>query len=174
MRWRLPRVGACSRSRSFRRLWIGLGLSSLGDWLGLLALTAMASSIADDNYADQNFAIAGVLFLRVLPAIVLGPLAGYIADRLDRRWTLIVGDVLRGAGLRVHPVRQHAGWVLIATVIIEAISLVWLPAKDATVPNLVPRDQLEAANQISIATTYGSALPAAGLFIVLSAWSPRA
>ena len=32
--------------------------------------------------------------------------------------------------------------------IIEAISLVWLPAKDATIPNLVPRDKLEAANQI--------------------------
>ena len=57
---------------------------------------------------------------------------------------------------------------LVATVIIEAISLVWLPAKDATVPNLVPPDQLEQANQLSIATTYGSALPAAGIFVLLS------
>lgn len=153
---------------SFRRLWIGLGLSSLGDWLGLLALTAMASALADDTYADQNFAIASVLFLRVLPAVVLGPLAGYIADRLDRRWTLIVGDILRGLVFVTIPFVNTLAWVLIATVIIEAISLVWLPAKDATIPNLVPRDQLEAANRISIATTYGSALPAAGLFIVLS------
>lgn len=154
--------------RSFRRLWIGLGLSSLGDWLGLLALTAMASAIADDSYADQNFAIASVLFLRVLPAVVLGPLAGYLADRLDRRWTLIVGDILRGVVFLSIPFVGTLTWVLIATVIIEAISLVWLPAKDATVPNLVPRDQLEAANRISIATTYGSALPAAGIFVILS------
>lgn len=153
---------------SFRRLWIGLGLSSLGDWLGLLALTAMASELAGDTYADKNFAIAGVLFLRVLPAVVLGPLAGYIADRLDRRWTLIVGDVVRGVVFASIPIVNTLTWVLVATVVIEAISLVWLPAKDATVPNLVPRDKLEAANQISIATTYGSALPAAGLFIVLS------
>src|SRR4029079_868245 len=102
--------------RSFRRLWIALGLSSLGDWLGLLALTAMASAIADDNYADQNFAIAGVLFLRVLPAIVLGPLAGYIADRLDRRWTLIIGDVLRGLVFASIPFVNTLTWVLIATV----------------------------------------------------------
>ncbi len=156
------------RIRSFRRLWIGLGLSSLGDWLGLLALTAMASELASDTYAKQNFAIAGVLFLRVLPAVLLGPLAGYIADRLDRRSTLIVGDVLRGAVFASIPVVHTLTWVLVATVIVEAISLVWLPAKDATVPNLVPRDRLEAANQISIATTYGTALPAAGLFIVLS------
>jgi dTMP kinase len=165
-------VGRLSQSvlsiTAFRRLWIGLGLSSLGDWLGLLALTAMAGRLADDTYADQNFAIAGVLFLRVLPALVLGPIAGYIADRLDRRWTLILGDFLRGAVFVTIPIVNTLAWVLIATVVIEAISLVWLPAKDATVPNLVPRDKLEAANQISIATTYGSALPAAALFIVLS------
>jgi dTMP kinase len=153
---------------AFRRLWIGLGLSSLGDWLGLLALTAMAGRLADNTYAHQSFAIAGVLLLRVLPALVLGPLAGYIADRLDRRWTLIAGDFLRGAVFVTIPIVDTLTWVLIATVIIEAISLIWLPAKDATVPNLVPRDRLEAANRISMATTYGSALPAALLFILLA------
>ena len=104
--------------RSFRRLWIGLGLSSLGDWLGLLALTAMASSLADPGYAQQNFAIAGVLFLRVLPAVILGPVAGYIADRLDRRWTLIVGDVLRGLVFITIPIVHTLTWVFIATVVI--------------------------------------------------------
>ena len=160
--------GGVLSNRSFRRLWIGLGLSSLGDWLGLLALTAMASSLASDDYAQQNFAIAGVLLLRVLPAVVLGPLAGYVADRLDRRWTLVAGDLLRGAVFLSIPIIGTLSWVFVATVIIEAISLVWLPAKDATVPNLVPRSQLEAANRLSIATTYGSALPAAGLFVLLT------
>ena len=164
---RTPRGGVLSIT-AFRRLWIGLGLSSLGDWLGLLALTAMASSLASAGYASQNFAIAGVLFLRVLPALLLGPLAGYVADRLDRRWTLIIGDVLRGLIFLTIPIVGTLTWVFISTVLIEAITLVWLPAKDATIPNLVPRHRLEAANQISIATTYGSALPAAAIFIVLS------
>ncbi|MBA3266010.1 MAG: dTMP kinase, partial [Nocardioidaceae bacterium] len=153
---------------AFRRLWIGLGLSSLGDWLGLLALTAMASSLAGATYQSQNFAIAGVLFVRVVPALVLGPLAGYIADRLDRRRTLVIGDIARGLIFASIPVVHTLQWVLIATALIEAISLVWLPAKDATVPNLVPRDRLVAANQIMLSTTYGSALPAAVLFILLS------
>jgi dTMP kinase len=163
-----PSTGGVLRLRSFRRLWIGLGLSSLGDWLGLLALTAMASALASSGYAQQNFAIGAVLLLRILPAVVLGPFAGYVADRLDRRTTLIVGDVLRGVVFASIPVVHTLQWVFVATVVIEAISLVWLPAKDASIPNLVPRDQLEAANRISIATTYGSALPAAGLFVVLS------
>jgi dTMP kinase len=128
----------------------------------------MASELAPDGYAGRNFAVAGVLFLRVLPAVVIGPLAGYIADRLDRRWTLVIGDVLRFGLFASIPIVGTLTWVFVATVLIEVVSLVWLPAKDATVPNLVPRERLEAANQLSMATTYGSALPAAALFTALT------
>ena len=152
---------------AFRRLWIGLGLSSLGDWLGLLALTAMANQLAD-GYAQQNYAIAGVLLLRVLPAIVIGPLAGYVADRLDRKTTLVWGDYVRGALFLTIPLVGTLWWVFVVTVLVEAVSLVWGPAKDATVPNLVARHHLESANQISLATTYGSAVPAAALFSLLT------
>ncbi|MGH3367216.1 MAG: dTMP kinase [Nocardioidaceae bacterium] len=173
-------LAAVLRLRAFRRLWIGLGLSSLGDWLGLLALTAFAGELAGKGYAEQNFAIAGVLFLRVIPAVVLGPISGYIADRLDRRWNLIIGDILRFGLFASIPIvtsvlgddqrGQALAWVFVVTVLVEAISLVWLPTKDATVPNLVPPERLETANQLSLATTYGSALPAAGIFAVLTAW----
>src|SRR3990170_760044 len=88
---------AVLRIHAFRRLWIAFGLSSLGDWIGLLALTAMAKSFAGDDYQAANFAIGGVLLLRVLPALVMGPVAGWIADRLDRRWTMILGDLVRAA-----------------------------------------------------------------------------
>lgn len=163
---------AVLRIRDFRLLWVGLGLSSLGDWIGLLALTAMANQFAAESsggdYLAQNFAIAGVLFLRVLPALVMGPIAGYIADRIDRRFTLIWGDYIRGALFLTIPIVGALWWVFVVTVLVEIVSLVWLPAKDATVPNLVPRHRLEAANQVSLATTYGSALPAAALFTGLT------
>jgi dTMP kinase len=158
---------AVLRIRDFRHLWVGLGLSSLGDWMGLLALTAMANASAD-SYAGKNYAIATVLFLRVLPALVMGPIAGYVADRLDRRTVLIWGDYLRGALFLTIPLVGTLWWIFVVTVLVEAISLVWGPAKDATVPNLVPRHRLEAANQVSLATTYGSALPAAAIFAGLT------
>ena len=160
-------LAAVLKIRDFRNLWIGLGLSSLGDWMGLLALTAMANELAS-GYAVKNYAIATVLFLRVLPALIMGPIAGYIADRLDRRYTLIVGDYLRGALFLTIPLVGKLWWIFVVTVLVEAISLVWGPAKDATVPNLVPRHRLEAANQLSLATTYGSALPAAAIFTGLT------
>jgi dTMP kinase len=162
-----PDHGSVLGIPAFRKLWIGLGLSSLGDWLGLLALTAMANQLAD-GYAAKNYAIAGVLFLRVLPALVIGPLAGYVADRIDRKLTLIWGDHIRGVLFLTIPLVGTLWWVFVVTVLVEAVSLVWGPAKDATVPNLVPRRRLEAANQISLATTYGSAVPAALLFSLLT------
>ena len=162
-----PAAGSVLGVRAFRRLWIGLGLSSLGDWLGLLALTAMANQLAD-GYAAKNYAIAGVLLLRVLPAIVIGPLAGYVADRLDRRATLIWGDYVRGAALPDDPARRDVVVGLRGDGARRGVSLVWGPAKDATVPNLVTRQPPEAANQISLATTYGSAVPAAALFSLLT------
>ena len=162
-----PPAGSVLGVPAFRRLWVGLGLSSLGDWLGLLALTAMANRLAD-GYAAQNYAIAGVLLLRVLPAIVIGPVAGYVADRMDRKITLVWGDYLRGLLFLTIPLVGTLWWVFVVTVLVEAISLVWGPAKDATVPNLVTRNQLESANQISLATTYGSAVPAAALFSLLT------
>lgn len=149
----------------FRRLWLSLGLSSFGDWLGLLATTAMAASLgAQSGYAQANLAVSGVLILRLAPAVFFGPFAGLVADRLDRKLTMVVGDLLRFALFASIPLVGTLWWLFVATVLVEIVGLFWMPAKDATVPNLVPRERLESANQLSLATTYGSAPFAALLF----------
>jgi dTMP kinase len=161
-------VGAVLAQPGFKGFWVALGLSSLGDWAGLLALTAMANELAGPDYGDRNFAIGGVLLLRVLPALLIGPLGGYLADHLDRRWVLVIGDVVRALVFVSIPLVGTLTWLLIATVLVEIVNMVWLPTKDATIPDLVPAGRLEAANRLVLATTYGSALPAAVLFIGLS------
>ncbi|HEV2256571.1 MAG TPA: MFS transporter, partial [Streptosporangiaceae bacterium] len=91
--------------KPFRRLWIALSLSSLGDWLSIFALLALAADLTQKHShgqsitaaaASQTTAVGGVWVATLLPALLLGPLAGAIADRLDRRRTMIIGDVLRG------------------------------------------------------------------------------
>jgi dTMP kinase len=153
---------------AFRRLWVALSLSSLGDWLGLLALTALAQSLAGGDYTKANLAIAGVFILRLAPAILIGPIAGVVADRLDRRWTMVVCDIIRFLLFASIPFVSEYWYLFVATFLIEAASLVWIPAKEATVPNLVPKERLEAANQVSLFATYGSAPVAALLFAGLS------
>ena len=153
---------------AFRRLWVALTFSSFGDWLGLLALTALATSLAGGSYAKANVAVATVFILRLAPAVVLGPLAGAVADRLDRRWTMVVCDVLRFLLFLSIPLVGTLTWLFVATFLIECAAMFWIPAKEASVPNLVPRERLETANQLSLLTTYGSAPVAAALFALLT------
>jgi dTMP kinase len=154
--------------KPFRKLWNSMVFSSLGDWLGLLATTAMAQQLSDGDYATANFAIAGVFIARLLPAVFLGPLAGVIADKLDRRKLMVNCDILR-TGLYISiPIFHNYFWLYTATILVECITLFWSPAKEASVPNLVPREKLESANQVSLLAGYGTAPIAALIFTFLS------
>ena len=153
--------------KPFRRLWISLSLSSLGDWLGFLATTSLASELTN-SYSHKLYAVAGVLFVRLLPALFIGPLAGAFADRFNRRTTMVVTDVLRFGFLLSIPLFPHLWWLFAASFLIECASLFWIPAKEASIPNLVPRSQLESANQLNLVTTYGFGAVAAVLFAALS------
>ncbi|MFL6055242.1 MAG: dTMP kinase [Actinoallomurus sp.] len=165
----MTRTGASSGVLSikpFRRLWIALSLSSFGDWLSILALTALAGSLTKGS--AENYAIGGVLVVKLLPALIFGPLAGAVADRFDRRTTMVIADILRFSLFLSIPIVGRLDWLYIATFLVEVVTLFWIPAKEATVPNLVPKDRLEKANQISLISTYGSAPVAAATFSVLA------
>jgi len=169
-----PSAPAQTDSRSvlaipaFRRLWFSMAFSSFGDWLGLLATTALALELANGNYKKANFAIAGVFIVRLLPAVLLGPIAGVITDRFDRRRLMIICDILRFALYFSIPIVHSYVWLYSATVLVESITLFWSPAKEASVPNLVPKDKLENANQMTLVASYGSAPVAALMFSALA------
>jgi dTMP kinase len=128
----------------------------------------MAQQLSGGDYATANFAIAGVFIARLLPAVFLGPLAGVIADRLDRRKLMVNCDILRAALYISIPIANNYFWLYTAMILVECITLFWSPAKDASVPNLVPREKLENANQVSLLAAYGTAPIAALLFTFLS------
>ncbi|PZG34578.1 dTMP kinase [Spongiactinospora gelatinilytica] len=169
-----PHVLANAR---FRRLWMAMSVCSLGDWLNIIALTALAGNLTQGSgYQTQSLAIGGVFVAKMLPAILLGPLAGAVADRFDRRLAMVAADLLRFALVVSIPVVMLVStpspgtyqWVIIVTLLVECVNLFWVPAKDATVPNLVPKDRLEEANQLNLLVTYGTAPVAAALFALLA------
>ena len=172
----IPRAVGALRSilriRPFRRLWLVLGVASLGDWLGLLATSIFAPQQVTGPTA-QGLAFGGVIAVRLLPALVLGPIAGVLADRFDRRLTMVFCDLVRFvlfASIPIAALFTNNGaaviaWTAIATFLIEAVTMAWLPAKDAAVPNLLPKGRLETANQLTLATTYGVTPVAAALLL---------
>jgi dTMP kinase len=154
--------------KPFRRLWMAQSLSSLGDWLSIVALAALAPSLTSGGAVAKSSAVGGVWIVSLLPALLFGPIAGAIADRFDRRMTMIVGDIIRGLLFLSIPLFPHLTWIYVAKFLAGVVSQFWNPATAASVPNLVPKDKLEQANQLSLMSTYGTAPIAAGLFSLLT------
>lgn len=147
------------RVRGFRRLFAGQAVSGLGDWVATLAFIALAYGITGNQTA-----VAVVLILRLVPPIFAAPVGGVLADRLDRRLVMVTCDLARAALIVLVPFLGIAGLYAIAFVH-ECLSLVFLPARDASVPLLVDDDEmLPLANGLILASSFGAIPFAAAVF----------
>jgi len=165
-------VLALLRIPVLRRMWAAITVSSLGDWLGLLANTALAQQLTSDrSVAAQGAAISGVILTRLLPDLLLGPIAGALADKLDRRRTIIIGDVSAGMLFLSIAITYDLVWLYVAQFLIEAVGLFTMPAKQAIWVNIVPREKLPVANQMSLISVYGAVPVAALIFALLSTFN---
>ena len=149
------------RNRDFRNLSLATVTSALGDWIGVLAILALTVEIMGPTRAAP-FALGAVMAARVVPAMLLGPVAGVFVDRWNRKHVLIGADIGRGIIMALIPFTDELLTLLLATLMIEVLSALFAPAKDAVFPRLVRRDQLVGANQVNLVVTYGT-LPLGGV-----------
>ena len=137
-------------NRDFRYLWFGQIVSQLGDWFNIVALFALLFELT-----GSATSVAALMVMQMLTIAVVGPVAGVIVDRFDRRRIMIAADIIRGtAVMGLLLVRTpETVWVAYAvTGVMVACSGFFEPARSATVPSIVPRDKLVAANAISTGT----------------------
>jgi dTMP kinase len=154
---------------SFSKLLAAQTISSFGDWVGFVAVTALVASKGGD--VGGLYAVAGVMVARMAPAILFGPIAGALVDRVNRKTVMITADIARGALYAVLPFLGPLWAIFLVSFVIECFSLLWTPARDASLPNLVPRRQLANANSLGLIVTYAT-LPLGGLvFAFLSGGS---
>ena len=147
------------RHRSFRRLLVALAVSQAGDWLYNVALLAFV-------YERTHSAgwVAATTAVRVVPVVLLGPIGGVLADRFDRRRTMVVSDLVRvGCMLGLAAVAATGLPILLAPVLAAlstAASAPYPASAAATTPRLVPDADLPGANAARSAV--GMAAVAAG------------
>lgn len=165
-----PGVSSLSPIGPFRRLRTALSLAGLAQWLAVPALTAMAAMLTrDEDLAVRAQAIGGTLVLMLLPAVLLAPLAGLLAARVDRRLMLMITDMLRLVIIVTVPLVALAAWTLAAAFLVGCLSLLWVCAARAALPALVPDPDGEpAAQRTATRVIYGPAPAAAVLFAVLA------
>ncbi|HZQ58590.1 MAG TPA: MFS transporter, partial [Acidimicrobiales bacterium] len=152
----------------YRKLFTAQCVSSFGDWVGFLAVVSLAQA-ADKSNADV--AVGVVLSARLIPGFFFGAFATSVLDRWDRKRLLVTCDIGRGLTFAVLPFVHTVLGLFFASMLLEILTLMWTPAKEASVPNLVPGDKLAAANSASLAAAYGTILPAVLFYPALSAVS---
>jgi dTMP kinase len=136
------------KNTQFLRLFLAQSVSSLGDWIGVIAIAALAYDL------NQELGVGLVMTARVLPGFIAGPVAGVLADRWDRRKLMVIADLVRGGVIFSLPFMPNLLYLLLASVVLESLTLVWGPAKDASLPHVVPSSQLTRANSLNLIAVY--------------------
>ncbi len=137
-------------NRNFRFLWFGQIVSQLGDWFNTVAIFSLLFELT-----GSATAVALLMVLQVLPVAIVGPAAGVVVDRFDRRRIMIAADVVRGLavlGLLLVKSSSMVWFAYLVTAVMVSASGFFEPARSATVPAIVARDRLVAANAISTGT----------------------
>ena len=132
--------------RGFWRLWSASVVSNLSDGMFWVALPLLAVSLT-----DSPALVAGVVVASRLPWLVFALVAGALADRLDRRRTMMLvdlGRVVLLGGLAAAVVAGAASiWlVYIVAFLLGVLETLFDTAAQAILPNVVPRERLTAAN----------------------------
>jgi DHA3 family macrolide efflux protein-like MFS transporter len=138
------------RHRDFRRLWAAQAISNIGDWTYALAVATMVA-----GRAGAAHALALLLVAEVAPAAIAGALGGPLIDRFPRKALMVGSDLLRAAAvgtllLQQPPALAHVYVVAVSLGLLRAL---FQPSLQASLPNVVPRSSLVAANAM-IAATY--------------------
>jgi MFS family permease len=144
------------RRREFRLLVGGQTISWIGNNFYEIAIMWLVL-----NLTGSTAAMAGVAAVSTIPQLVFAPLAGVVADRVNRRLLALAMDLCRGVTILVLPtlaVLHHlAAWqVYVTAFVLFTLFTFFIPARQAILPNIVPDDELPAANGLFQAAMYGS------------------
>jgi MFS family permease len=153
-----------ARNANFSLMWVGQLVSLLGDRVHQIALAFLVAARGNPIEVGITFAMTAV------PNVLLGPLAGALADRWDRRLTMIGCDVIRAVLVLLVPLAAEVniGLVYAIAFAVATVSILFRPAKNAIVAQIVDERELVTANSATtVSETVADLLgyPAAGLLV---------
>ena len=158
--------GAVLRNRAFLRLWLAQAISQTANNMVNFALLLRVRGIVEVHSLPQaNTSISLVIIAFSLPAVLFGPIAGVLADRMNRRTLMAITNLLRAVTVLLF-LLIRPGWLAetallahyIGTFAFGIAGQFFAPALGATIPTLVPRHQLMSANALFNLTFTGSQL----------------
>lgn len=147
-------------NRNYRFTWMGQVVSEIGDHFNNIAVFSLAmdhgEAMSDGPHAG-GLVVMGVMIARALPAMLVGPFAGVMLDRLDRKHLMIASDLVRAvvALLFILTIRNPGNWMLYAlSAMLMAASPFFTAGRSSILPRIASRDELHTANSLTQTTNW--------------------
>lgn len=150
------------RSGPFSRLWRAGLISSTGDWVAILATLTLADELAGGG------GIVLALMSRIVPGLFFAAIGGVIADRLPRKYVMIAVELGRACLVFSLAFVETISALIYVSLAMEALTLLFQPAKEAMVPTLVARSEIVRANSLSLSAAYGTFPLGAAIFTAIA------
>jgi len=154
------------KSRDFFRFWFAQLISQFGDRIFQMALVGLMTALHPGSVMEMSILFA----FAIIPAFILGPIAGVYIDRWDRRTTLFISYFIQGVLVLLaafYLSRLPFIWPMYLVVfVISSLSRFYIPAKMSFIPEIVHEDDLHIANSLSTI----SGMIAGGMGVLLGSW----
>ena len=154
------------RNANYRYTWMGQVVSEIGDYFNNVAVLALIM-----QQSGSGLIVSGFWLARAIPAVIAGPIAGVLLDRLDRRRVMIASDLIRAAiaAAFVLTIRQRSPWLLYAlSAALMFASPFFTSGRSAILPAIAEAEDLHTANSLTQTTSWAT-LSAGSLLGGLSA-----
>lgn len=147
-----PFVSLLRQNHNYRNTWIGQVVSEVGDHFNNIAVFGLVLATT-----KSGLVVSGVMLSRAIPVILVGPLAGVVLDRFDRKKVMIASDLFRAvvAACFVFTVHRHDTWLLyLLSALLMAASPFFSAGRAAILPSIANKDELHTANSLTQTTQW--------------------
>jgi MFS family permease len=140
------------QNRNYRYMWIGQVVSEVGDHFNNIAVFSLAMEIT-----HSGLVVSGIMLSRAVPTVMVGPLAGVILDRFDRKRIMLASDLIRGfvALAFVLMVHHHQISLLYGlSALLTGASPFFTSGRTSILPSITSREELHTANSLTQTTQW--------------------
>ena len=139
-------------NRNYRWTWSGQVVSEIGDHFNNVAVFSLALA-----HTRSGLVVTGIMLARAIPAVMAGPFAGVVLDRLDRKRIMIASDLIRAfvAFGFIFAIPRHDTWLLyLLSALLMFASPFFTSGRSAILPTIANKQELHTANSLTQTTQW--------------------
>jgi MFS family permease len=139
-------------NRNYRFTWTGQVVSEIGDHFNNIAVFSLALATT-----HSGMVVTGVMLARAVPAVMAGPVAGVVLDRLDRKQIMIASDLIRAVvalGFILAIGRPHTWLLYLLSALLMFASPFFTSGRSAILPTIATKEELHTANSLTQTTQW--------------------